>query len=140
MFVSAASRLRFVLGLMVLSLLFVSISSAQSTGSLHGKGVDTLGTPIPGCDGYTASSNNKEIIHVQADADGVFKLDVAATGRYVPQIEAKGFQHPNFSSSFSGIRQERRNKCHVAGWPADPADCCLGNRHCSSRSGKSERR
>jgi vitamin B12 transporter len=107
MFVSAASRLRFVLGLMVLSLLFVSISSAQSTGSLHGKVMDTLGTPIPGAT-VTLLQDNKEIIHVQADADGVFKLDVAATGRYVPQIEAKGFSTQTLAPVFleSGKREE----------------------------------
>jgi vitamin B12 transporter len=99
MFVSVASRLRFVVSLIVLPFLFASISFAQSNGSLHGKVVDTLGTPIPGAT-VTLLQENKEIIHVQADADGLFKLDVPAKGRYVPQVEAKGFSTQTLAPIF----------------------------------------
>ncbi len=71
MFELVARRLRFMVLLVILLLLFVSISFAQSNASLHGKVVDALGTPIPSAT-VTLLQDNKEIIHAQSDAEGSF--------------------------------------------------------------------
>jgi vitamin B12 transporter len=107
MFVSVARRLRFMVLLVILPLLFVSISFAQSNGSLHGKVVDTLGTPIPSAT-VTLLRDNKEIMQAQSDAEGSFQLDAPATGRYIPQVEAKGFTTQTLAPVFltSGKTEE----------------------------------
>jgi vitamin B12 transporter len=99
MFVSWVSGFRLTLSWSLLATLFAVTLSAQSSGGLHGKVVDPLGSPVPDAK-IVLLQNGREIVHGTSDADGSFDLTVPAGGRYTPRVEASGFATQNLVPIF----------------------------------------
>jgi vitamin B12 transporter len=101
MFVSSVSRFWLPLSWTLLATLFAVTLSAQSSGSLHGKVVDPLGSPVPDAK-IVLLQNDHEVVHGTSDAYGSFELAVPASGRYTPRVEAAGFATQELAPVFVG--------------------------------------
>ncbi len=102
MFVSSVSRFLLLLCEFLIATLFAVALQAQSRGSLHGNISDPLGNPIPDAK-IVLLQNGREVVHGTSDADGSFDLDVPASGRYNPRIEALGFATQSLAPVFVAI-------------------------------------
>jgi iron complex outermembrane receptor protein/vitamin B12 transporter len=107
-------RFRFVLFAALLPTLFAFSLRAQSSGSLHGKIVDPLGSPVPNAK-IVLLQDASEIANAQSAADGSFELKVPAAGDYGLQVEATGFATQTLPPVYlpSGKIEEQTITLHV---------------------------